>query len=89
LESGSPPKREVPNGWRRRSRTSRLRFPEKWVFGSITAQDVASALATKGFEIDKRKIELDHPIKTLGDHTVTIKLHPDVPADVRVTVVPE
>ena len=59
------------------------------LFGSITAQDVASALATHGFEIDKRKIELDHPIKTLGDHTVIVKLHPDVPADVRVTVVPE
>lgn len=59
------------------------------LFGSITAQDVADALATHGFEIDKRKIDLDHPIKTLGDHTVMIKLHPDVPADVRVTVVPE
>lgn len=59
------------------------------LFGSITAQDVANALATHGFEIDKRKIDLDHPIKTLGDHTVTIRLHPDVPADVRVTVVPE
>lgn len=59
------------------------------LFGSITAQDVANALTTSGFEIDKRKIDLDHPIKTLGDHTVTIKLHPDVSADVRVTVVPE
>ena len=59
------------------------------LFGSITAQDVANALATHGFEIDKRKIDLDHPIKTLGDHTVTVRLHPDVPADVRVTVVPE
>ncbi|NNG15071.1 MAG: 50S ribosomal protein L9 [Gemmatimonadales bacterium] len=59
------------------------------LFGSVTAQDLADALASRGFEIDKRKIELDHPIKTLGDHTVVIKLHPDVPADIRVTVVPE
>jgi len=59
------------------------------LFGSITAQDVADALASKGFDIDKRKVDLEHPIKTLGDHTVSIKLHPDVPAGVRVTVVPE
>jgi large subunit ribosomal protein L9 len=59
------------------------------LFGSITSQDVADALASKGFDIDKRKVDLEHPIKTLGDHTVSIKLHPDVPAGVRVTVVPE
>ncbi len=59
------------------------------LFGSITAQDVADALASKGFDIDKRKVDLEHPIKTLGDHTVSIKLHPDVPAGVHVTVVPE
>jgi large subunit ribosomal protein L9 len=59
------------------------------LFGSITAQDVADALVAHGFEIDKRKIDLDHPIKTLGDHTVVLKVHPDVPTDVRVTVVPE
>ena len=59
------------------------------LFGSVTAQDVADALASKGFDIDKRKVDLEHPIKTLGDHTVSIKLHPDVPAGVRVTVVPE
>ncbi|HSM17170.1 MAG TPA: 50S ribosomal protein L9 [Gemmatimonadales bacterium] len=59
------------------------------LFGSVTAQDVADALASKGFDIDKRKVDLEHPIKTLGDHTVSIKLHPDVPAGVHVTVVPE
>ena len=59
------------------------------LFGSITAQDVADALAAQGHAIDKRRVELDHPIKTLGDHTVSIRLHADVHAEVRVTVVAE
>ncbi len=59
------------------------------LFGSITAQDVANALAERGFDVDKRKVDLDHPIKTLGDHAVAIKLHPEVQAELRVTVVPE
>ena len=57
------------------------------LFGSITAQDVADALAAQGHAIDKRRVELEHPIKTLGDHTVSIRLHADVHAEVRVTVV--
>ncbi len=59
------------------------------LFGSITSQDIADALAAKGQEVDKRKVELDHPIKSLGDHTVAIRLHPEVHADVRVTVAAE
>ena len=59
------------------------------LFGSITASDIAEALATQGHKIDKRKIELDHPIKTLGDHSVILRLHPEVQADIRVSVVPE
>jgi large subunit ribosomal protein L9 len=59
------------------------------LFGSITAQDIADALAAKGHPIDKRKIELDHPIKNLGNHTVVIRLHPEVHADLQLTVVPE
>lgn len=58
------------------------------LFGSITAQDLAQALAEKGVEVDRRKIELDHPIKTLGEHTVAIRLHPEVAADLKVKVVP-
>ena len=58
------------------------------LFGSITTQDLAQALADQGFPVDKRKIELDHPIKQLGAHTVSIRLHPDVHAEVRVTVEP-
>jgi len=59
------------------------------LFGSITGQDVADALTAQGHAVDKRKIELDHPIKTVGEHTVRIRLHPEVLADVRVTVVAE
>jgi large subunit ribosomal protein L9 len=59
------------------------------LFGSITAQDVADALARAGHTVDKRRIELDHPIKTIGDHAVTIRLHSEVHAQLRVTVVAE
>lgn len=59
------------------------------LFGSITAQDIASALAAEGHEVDRRKIDLEHPIKTLGNHTVVVRLHPDVHAEVRINVVAE
>lgn len=59
------------------------------LFGSITAQDIADALAKAGHPVDKRKIELAHPIKSVGTHTVAIRLHHDVQAEVRVTVVAE
>jgi large subunit ribosomal protein L9 len=59
------------------------------LFGSITAADIAAALAAQGHKIDKRKIELDHPIKSLGDHSVALRLHPEVQAEIRVAVVPE
>lgn len=59
------------------------------LFGSITAADIAEALAVRGFEVDKRRIELDQPIKTLGQHTVGVRLHSDVRAEIRVEVVAE
>jgi large subunit ribosomal protein L9 len=59
------------------------------LFGSITAQDIAGALAAQGHQVDRRRIELEHPIKTLGQHTVVVRLHPEVHAEVRVSVVPE
>jgi len=59
------------------------------LFGSITTQDLADALAAQGHAVDKRRIELEHPIKTVGQHTVAIRLHPDVSAEIRVTVVAE
>ena len=59
------------------------------LFGSITAQDIADALAAQGHQVDRRRIELEHPIKTLGHHTVGVRLHPEVRAEVRVSVVAE
>jgi large subunit ribosomal protein L9 len=59
------------------------------LFGSITASDIADGLAAQGHKIDKRRIELDHPIKSLGEHTVMLRLHPEVQAEIRVSVVPE
>jgi large subunit ribosomal protein L9 len=59
------------------------------LFGSITAQDIADELAKKGVAVDKRKIELEHPIKTLGAHVVPVRLHHEVQAELRVQVVAE
>jgi large subunit ribosomal protein L9 len=59
------------------------------LFGSITSQDVADALARQGHNVDKRRIELEHPIKTVGEHAVTVRLHPEVHAELRVSVVAE
>jgi large subunit ribosomal protein L9 len=59
------------------------------LFGSITTQDIAEALAREGHPVDRRKIELEHPIKQLGEHEVTIRLHAEVHASVSVTIVPE
>jgi large subunit ribosomal protein L9 len=59
------------------------------LFGSVTAKDVADALAAKNFTIDRRKIQLDEPIKQLGEYKVPVKLHKDVIAEVTVTVVKE
>jgi large subunit ribosomal protein L9 len=59
------------------------------LFGSITSQDVADALARAGHTVDKRRIELEHPIKTVGEHAVSVRLHPEVHAELRVSVVAE
>jgi large subunit ribosomal protein L9 len=59
------------------------------LFGSVTAQDVADALGREGHAIDRRRIELEHPIKSLGEHLVKVRLHPEVHAEVRVSVVAE
>lgn len=56
------------------------------LYGSVTNGDIAELLAAKGFEIDRRKILLPDPIKTLGENTVPVKLHRDVTAQVKVTV---
>jgi large subunit ribosomal protein L9 len=59
------------------------------LYGSVTASEIAERLAEKGFEIDRRRIDLEGGIKTLGDHSVRIDLHAEVDAEITVTVVPE
>jgi large subunit ribosomal protein L9 len=56
------------------------------LFGSVTSADIAHALEAKGFTIDRRKIDLDVPLKTVGEFNVPIKLHKDVTVTVKVTV---
>jgi large subunit ribosomal protein L9 len=56
------------------------------LFGSVTAQNLAELLAEKGIEVDRRKIVLQEPIKTLGEHTVAIRLRGDVVAEFKVSV---
>jgi len=62
---------------------------EDKMFGSVTSQNIAEALESQGYTIDRRKIVLDEPIKSLGIYSVPIKLHTDVEAKVKVWVVKE
>jgi large subunit ribosomal protein L9 len=57
------------------------------LFGSVTSADIAAELATHGFELDRRKIQLAEPLKSLGDFIVAIKLYREVTAHVKVKVV--
>jgi large subunit ribosomal protein L9 len=57
------------------------------LFGSVTAKDIAEGLAAQGFPVDRRKIQLAHPVKELGTVTVPIKMPRDVMATVTVNVV--
>jgi len=59
------------------------------LFGSVTSMDIVDAMKAQGVVIDKRKLVLDEPIKRLGDFTITVKLHSDVTADFKVSVVGE
>lgn len=59
------------------------------LYGSVTATDIADELEKKGITVDRRKIDLEGGIKTVGDHQVRIYLHPEVSAEIVVTVVPE
>lgn len=56
------------------------------LFGSVTAKDIAELLEQQSFTIDRRKIALEEPIKTLGEHTVAVKLFRDVTASVKLLV---
>jgi len=56
------------------------------LFGSVTSGDIADALMKKGFNLDRRKIQLHEPLKTLGEFTVPVKLHKDVTAHLKVVI---
>ena len=56
------------------------------LFGSVTSGDLADALVKKGFNVDRRKIQLHEPLKTLGEFTVPVKLHKDVTAHLKVVI---
>ena len=56
------------------------------LYGSVTAMDIAEALAARGLQIDRRHIDLAEPIKTVGDHEVGVKLHAEVVGKVKVKV---
>jgi len=59
------------------------------LFGSVTAQDIATALEKQGYTIDRRKVHLDEPIKSLGEFKASVRLHREVTIDVPVHVVKE
>jgi large subunit ribosomal protein L9 len=59
------------------------------LYGSVTAGDIADALAAKGVTVDRRRIDLEGGIKTVGDHRVVVHLHADVTAELVVTVLAE
>src|SRR5215468_9945712 len=59
------------------------------LFGSVTAMDIAEALKTAGFEVDRRRIQLDQPIKSLGNFTVPVRLPAETSAMIKVTVAAE
>jgi large subunit ribosomal protein L9 len=59
------------------------------LYGSVTSADIAHALHAKGFEVEKRKIQLHEPLKAIGETIVPVKVHRDVTAQVRVKVVAE
>ena len=59
------------------------------LFGSVTNADVAESLAAKGFDIDRRKVQLHEPIKKLGEYDVPLRLHRDLTVPIKVKVVAE
>jgi large subunit ribosomal protein L9 len=64
--------------------------PEGRLFGSVTAADVADAVtAQAGIELDRRRVHLDDPIKSIGSHEVAVRLHADVEVRLQVEIVPQ
>ncbi|HTD22717.1 MAG TPA: 50S ribosomal protein L9 [Terriglobales bacterium] len=59
------------------------------LFGSVTSADIAQEMEARGFNLDRRKIQLEEPLKTLGDFDVQIRLHRDIAAPIKVTIKPD
>ncbi len=59
------------------------------LFGSVTANDIADALAAQKYTVERRRIQLDEPIRTLGEHKVAVRLHRSVTAEITVNVTRE
>ncbi|MFC1495493.1 50S ribosomal protein L9, partial [Thermodesulfobacteriota bacterium] len=62
---------------------------EDKLYGSVTSMDIAEEMEKLGISIDRRKIILDKPIKSLGEYEVSVKLHPEVTGTLKVVVAPE
>ncbi len=62
---------------------------EERLYGSVTRAMIAEALAAKGFEVDRKQLELEEPIKKLGTYEIAVRLAPEVKAKIAVEVVPE
>ncbi|HEX7070150.1 MAG TPA: 50S ribosomal protein L9 [Rhodothermales bacterium] len=62
---------------------------ENRIFGTVTSQQIATELTGRGFEVDRRKIELSEDIRVIGVYTASVKLHPEVTAQVKIRVIPE
>ncbi|MGE5569850.1 MAG: 50S ribosomal protein L9 [Rhodospirillales bacterium] len=62
---------------------------QEQLFGSVTAKDISEALAQQGYQVDRRKVHLEDPIKQLGEFKVPIRLHREVTVEITVQVVPE
>lgn len=59
------------------------------LFGSVTAKDIADALEAQKFHVERRKVQLEEPIRTVGEHEVAVRLHRDVTTHIKVVVEPE
>ena len=81
---------QLSNLLRKVSLTASVKVGEEdRVFGTVTSQDIVNLLKEKGFDIDKKKILLEDPIKALGIYTIKIKVHPQVETSVKLWVVKE
>ena len=88
----TPKRRHTPKRSRSASRRLDIEIARRvgehqTLYGSVTSADISHALQAKGFEIDKRKIQLHDPLKALGETTVPVKIHRDVTAQIKVKVV--